>query len=192
MQLFFRRRFISVLLALSGIFSLTQAADAPKVLFKTSMGNIVIELDPEKAPRTVDNFLAYVKSGYYKGAIFHRVINDFMIQGGGFDINMKEKTPTRPPIRNEAQNGLKNDPYTIAMARTGNPHSATAQFFINVNANDRLNYPASDGFGYAVFGKVISGMEVVDQIKLVEVANRGMHQNVPLKPVLIESVSIIK
>ena len=192
MQLFFRRRFISVLLALSGVFSLTQAADAPKVLFKTSMGNIVIELDPEKAPRTVDNFLAYVKAGYYKGAIFHRVINNFMIQGGGFDINMKEKTPTRPPIRNEGQNGLKNDPYTIAMARTGNPHSATAQFFINVNANDRLNYPASDGFGYAVFGKVIAGMEVVDQIKLVEVANSGMHQNVPLKPVLIESVSIIK
>ncbi len=192
MPLFFRRQLIGALLSLCGLFSLAQAADAPKVLFKTNMGNIVIELDAEKAPRSVNNFLAYVKSGYYKGTIFHRVINDFMIQGGGFDKNMKEKNPTRAAIRNEGQNGLKNEPYTVAMARTGDPHSATAQFFINVNTNDRLNYPDPDGWGYAVFGKVILGMEVVDQIKQVEVADRGMHRHVPLKPVIVESASIIK
>ncbi|WP_219116120.1 peptidylprolyl isomerase [Janthinobacterium sp. UMAB-56] len=163
----------------------------PHVALKTSMGEIVLELDQEKAPKSVANFLQYVKSGYYKGTVFHRVIDGFMIQGGGFDKNMKQKA-TRAPIKNEAQNGLQNVSYSIAMARTGDPHSATAQFFINVNDNGALDYPGRDGFGYTVFGKVIKGMDVVDKIKAVPVADKGPHQNVPVTPVVIESATLLK
>ena len=163
----------------------------PHVALKTSMGEIVLELDQEKAPKSVANFLQYVKSGYYKGTVFHRVIDGFMIQGGGFDKNMKQKA-TKAPIRNEAQNGLQNVTYSIAMARTGDPHSATAQFFINVNDNGALDYPGRDGFGYTVFGKVVSGMDVVDKIKAVPVADKGPHQNVPVTPVVIESATLLK
>lgn len=163
----------------------------PHVALKTSMGDIVLELDQEKAPKSVANFLQYVKSGYYKGTVFHRVIDGFMIQGGGFDKNMKQKA-TKAPVRNEAQNGLQNVTYSIAMARTGDPHSATAQFFINVGNNGALDYPGRDGFGYTVFGKVVSGMDVVDKIKAVPVADKGPHQNVPVTPVVIESATLLK
>ncbi|MBK4735845.1 peptidylprolyl isomerase [Noviherbaspirillum pedocola] len=163
------------------------AADAPKVLMKTSMGDITMELYPEKAPKSVENFLEYVKSGQYDGTIFHRVINSFMIQGGGFDASMRQK-PTRAPIENEAKNGLKNEPYSVAMARTSNPNSATAQFFINVKNNAFLNYPGQDGYGYAVFGKVIKGQEVVDKIKAVETGPG----DVPNTPVVIESAKVVK
>ena len=188
-----RRYFITLLAGLS--LSITahsvQAADATRVLLKTTMGDLVLELNPEKAPKTVENFLAYVKSGHYNGAIFHRVIDGFMIQGGGFDKDMKQKTP-RDTIENEANNGLKNERYTLAMARTGDPHSASAQFFINVNNNDFLNYPGRDGWGYCVFGKVVQGMDVADQIRLVPTENHGMYSNVPAKPVIIKSASITK
>jgi len=163
------------------------AADAPQVLLKTSMGDITLELNQEKAPKSVANFLQYVKSGHYNGTIFHRVIGSFMIQGGGYDAGMKQK-PTNPPIENEASNGLKNEPYSLAMARTSNPNSASAQFFINVKNNGFLNYPGQDGAGYAVFGKVIKGTEVVDKIKDVQTGPG----DVPLKPVVIESASIVK
>ena len=163
----------------------------PHVALKTSMGEIVLELDQQKAPKSVANFLQYVKSGYYKGTVFHRVIDGFMIQGGGFDKNMKQKA-TKAPIKNEAQNGLQNVTYSIAMARTGDPHSATAQFFINVNDNGALDYPGRDGFGYTVFGKVVSGMDMVDKIKAVPVADKGPHQNVPVTPVVIESATLLK
>lgn len=190
----FRRQFLALsaglVLAASSLSA--WAADAPRVSLKTNLGTIVLELDPEKAPKTVENFLAYVKSGHYKGTIFHRVIDGFMIQGGGFDKKMKEKPTIRPPIKNEAQNGLKNEPYTIAMARTSDPHSASAQFFINVNNNEALNYPGRDGWGYAVFGKVVEGTEVVDQIKLAEGTQVGEHRNVPVKPIVIESATILK
>ncbi|HZW13563.1 MAG TPA: peptidylprolyl isomerase [Noviherbaspirillum sp.] len=188
-----RRHFIHLVaaLSLSSVFLGAQAADNPKVALKTNMGEIVLELYPEKAPKTVENFLQYVKSGHYNGTIFHRVINDFMIQGGGFDKNMREKA-TNPPIENEAKNGLKNDTYTVAMARTAAPHSASAQFFINVKNNSFLDYPSRDGWGYAVFGKVVKGTEVVDKIKTVETTSSGMHQNVPAKPVVIESATITK
>ena len=188
-----RRHFIHMVaaLSLSGAFYGAHAADNPQVSLKTNMGDIVLELYPEKAPKTVENFLQYVKSGHYNGTIFHRVISNFMIQGGGFDKNMTQK-PTNPPIENEAKNGLKNEPYTVAMARTGAPHSASAQFFINVKNNSFLDYPGQDGWGYAVFGKVVKGTEVVDKIKSVETTNSGMHQNVPAKPIVIESASVIK
>jgi peptidyl-prolyl cis-trans isomerase A (cyclophilin A)/peptidyl-prolyl cis-trans isomerase B (cyclophilin B) len=166
------------------------AADQPKVSLKTSMGEIVLQLYPDKAPKSAENFLQYVKSGHYDGTVFHRVIGNFMIQGGGFDRDMKQK-PTRAPIENEAKNGLKNEPMTVSMARTSAPHSATAQFFINVGSNSFLDYPGQDGWGYAVFGKVVKGMDVVNKIKAVETGNSGMHQNVPTKPVVIESASII-
>lgn len=162
----------------------------PRVSLRTSVGDIILELNPEKAPKTVANFLAYVKSGQYNGTIFHRVIDGFMIQGGGFDAKMREKS-TRAPIPNEASNGLKNDAYTIAMARTNIPDSATAQFFINVTDNPMLNYPSPDGAGYCVFGKVIKGNEVVDQIKAVQTGNVGMNQNVPLKPIVITTARIL-
>ena len=163
------------------------AADAPQVLLKTSMGDITLELNQEKAPKSVANFLQYVKSGHYNGTIFHRVIGSFMIQGGGFDASMKQK-PTNPPIENEASNGLKNEPYSVAMARTSNPNSATAQFFINVKNNGFLNYPGQNGAGYAVFGKVVKGTEVVDKIKDVQTGPG----DVPAKPVVIESASLVK
>jgi cyclophilin family peptidyl-prolyl cis-trans isomerase len=189
----FSRRHVMTMIAafsLSGAMQLVQAADAPHVVLKTNLGDIELELNPEKAPKTVENFLQYVKSGQYSGTIFHRVIGNFMIQGGGFDKNMREK-PTRAPIRNEAQNGLKNDTYTIAMARTGDPHSATAQFFINTHNNNMLNYPGADGWGYAVFGKVVKGIEVVDKIKQVSTGSRGPYQDVPVQAVVIESATLI-
>jgi peptidyl-prolyl cis-trans isomerase A (cyclophilin A) len=170
----------------------TAAQDAhPRVQFKTSAGNFVVELNPKAAPKTVENFLQYVNSGFYNGTIFHRVINGFMIQGGGFTPEMAEK-PTRAPIPLESQNGLKNLTGTIAMARTSNPNSATAQFFINVKDNAGLDYPSPDGNGYAVFGKVVAGMDTVEKIKGVATTSKGMHQNVPATPVVIESASVVK
>ena len=155
-------------------------------------GTITIELDAEKAPITVANFLEYVRAGHYDGTVFHRVIPGFMVQGGGFAPGMQQK-PTAKEIQNEANNGLKNDKYTIAMARTSAPHSASAQFFINVANNDFLNHtaPTPQGWGYAVFGKVTGGTDVVDKIAKLPTGNNGMHQNVPLDPVVIESVKII-
>ena len=156
------------------------------VKLETSMGDIVLDLDSEKAPKTVANFLSYVDAGHYDGTIFHRVIDGFMIQGGGFDAEMQEKS-TAAPIENEADNGLANDPYTIAMARTMDPHSATAQFFINVKKNDFLNHSAKNdaGWGYAVFGKVVKGHGVVNKIKAVDTGRHGMHDDVPKEPVVI-------
>jgi peptidyl-prolyl cis-trans isomerase A (cyclophilin A) len=168
-----------------------QAQDTPKVNLATSMGDIVVQLDPAKAPKTVENFLAYVKDKHYDGTVFHRVIDGFMIQGGGFTADMVQK-PTKAPIALEAANGLKNDTYTIAMARTANPNSATAQFFINVKDNAMLNAPQPDGHGYAVFGKVIKGTEVVEKIKAVATGNKGGHQNVPNTPVIIQSTTLVK
>ena len=167
------------------------AQNAPRVKLATSLGDIVVELNPAKAPKTVENFLKYVADKHYDGTIFHRVIDGFMIQGGGFTPDMVQK-PMRPPIPLEATNGLKNDTYTIAMARTNDPDSATAQFFINVKDNAMLNAPQPDGHGYAVFGKVVSGTEVVDKIKAVATGNRGMHQNVPTTPVVIQSATLVK
>jgi peptidyl-prolyl cis-trans isomerase A (cyclophilin A) len=164
---------------------------APKVQLKTSMGDIVLELNEAKAPKTVANFLQYVRDKLFDGTVFHRVMDGFMIQGGGMDASLKEK-PTRAPIPLEADNGLKNDRGTIAMARTGNPNSATSQFFINVVNNDMLNAPKPDGHGYAVFGRVVQGMDVVDKIRTVATGNQGMHQNVPTKPVTILSATEVK
>jgi peptidyl-prolyl cis-trans isomerase B (cyclophilin B) len=163
----------------------------PLVKLETSMGEITLELYPDKAPKTVANFLQYVKDGFYNGTIFHRVINGFMIQGGGFDAQMNQK-PTRTPIPNEADNGLGNDAYTIAMARTSDPDSATAQFFINVADNRALNHTAKtpQGWGYAVFGKVVKGQDVVDKIKAVATTTKGMHQNVPLAPVTLLKATV--
>ena len=165
----------------------------PVVELQTNMGNITLELDAAKAPKTTDNFLSYVKDGFYDGTIFHRVINGFMIQGGGFTADMQQK-PTNSPIMNEADNGLKNDKYTIAMARTMDPHSASAQFFINVADNDFLNHTSKSpqGWGYAVFGKVIKGQDVVDKIKDVATGNKGMHQDVPNEPVVIEKAVVLE
>jgi peptidyl-prolyl cis-trans isomerase B (cyclophilin B) len=153
----------------------------------TNLGVIGLELDENKAPATVANFRQYVKNGFYDNTVFHRVIDGFMIQGGGFEAGMKQK-PTEAPVKNEADNGLKNDRYTVAMARTSNPHSATAQFFINVADNAFLNHTAqtSQGWGYCVFGRVVEGTEVVDKIKKVLTGNRGMHQDVPVEDVVIQ------
>jgi len=158
----------------------------------TSHGAITLELDAEKAPKTAANFLAYVESGHYDGTIFHRVIDGFMIQGGGMSAGMKEKD-TNAPIENEAANGLKNARGSIAMARTADPHSATAQFFINVADNDFLNHraPSGQGWGYAVFGRVAAGMDVVDKIRGVKTGNRGPHGDVPLQPVVIETARLV-
>ena len=166
------------------------AAADPQVDMKTSLGTIRLELYPAKAPKSVANFLQYAKDGQFNGTIFHRVIPNFMIQGGGFDQAMRQK-PTRAPIENEAKNGLKNDLGTIAMARTSDPHSASAQWFINVKNNDFLNYPGQDGWGYAVFGKVVSGLDVVMKISKVPTGSSGMHQDVPREPVIIESVTVV-
>ncbi|HYD62490.1 MAG TPA: peptidylprolyl isomerase [Noviherbaspirillum sp.] len=160
------------------------------VILTTNHGNIKLELDAEKAPKTVANFLEYVKSGHYNGTIFHRVIDGFMIQGGGFEPGMKQK-PTNEPIENEAKNGLKNEPYTIAMARTSAPHSASAQFFINVKNNSFLDYPGQDGWGYCVFGKVVEGTDVVDKIKSVKTTRTGMHADVPVENVVIEKAEVV-
>ena len=159
----------------------------------TNYGDITLELDSEKAPITVQNFIDYVNNGHYDNTIFHRVIDGFMIQGGGFEPGLVQKQ-TRAPIRNEAANGLKNDKYTVAMARTSDVDSATAQFFINVADNDFLNHssPTPQGFGYCVFGKVVEGMDVVDKIKKVRTGDRGGHQNVPLENVLLEKAEVIE
>jgi len=164
----------------------------PVVRLHTGFGAITIELNAAKAPKTVENFLRYVKSGHYDKTLFHRVINGFMIQGGGFESGMRQK-PTEAPIENEATNGLRNEKYTIAMARTSDPHSATAQFFINVADNDFLNHtsPTVQGWGYCVFGKVVDGTDVVDRIKAVRTIRYGMHQDVPEQEVLIERAEIV-
>jgi peptidyl-prolyl cis-trans isomerase B (cyclophilin B) len=164
-----------------------------KVLLKTNQGDITLTLDAVKAPKTVANFLQYVKSGHYDGTIFHRVIDNFMIQGGGMTAGMKEKSSGQQ-IENEANNGLKNDLGTVAMARTSDPHSATAQFFINVNNNDFLNHtaPNAQGWGYAVFGKVSDGMDVVNAIRKVKTASSGFHQDVPAVDVVIEKATVLE
>jgi peptidyl-prolyl cis-trans isomerase A (cyclophilin A) len=183
-------RFMTVFFGVT-LGAAVMAAEPPQVSIKTSMGDIVVELDQEKAPKSVANFLSYVKSGHYKGTIFHRVIDGFMIQGGGMDAKLVTK-PTGKPVQNEAKNGLKNVPYSIAMARTANPNSATSQFFINVAENTGLDYPGKDGFGYTVFGKVIEGQEVVDKIKGVLVDDVKGQQNVPVIPIVIKSATIVK
>jgi len=162
------------------------------VKLETDMGDITIELDDEKAPVTAANFLNYVKSGHYDGTIFHRVIDGFMIQGGGMNADMEERS-TSDPIENEADNGLANDAYTIAMARTMDPHSATAQFFINVKKNDFLNHTAKtpQGWGYTVFGKVTEGQGVVDKIKTVDTGRKGMHDDVPVEPIVINKATVV-
>jgi peptidyl-prolyl cis-trans isomerase A (cyclophilin A) len=185
----------SLVFVISAVF--TQAAIAgPKVEFKTTMGNFVVELDDAKAPKTSANFLNYVKSGFYNGTIFHRVIDGFMIQGGGFTPDLVQK-PTDAPVVSEANNGLKNNTYTIAMARTSDPDSATSQFFINVKDNESLNYPNAMGNGYTVFGKVISGTQTIDAIRKVptmiaSAPRMGRMADVPSKTVTIESATILK
>jgi peptidyl-prolyl cis-trans isomerase A (cyclophilin A) len=183
------KKLFAILAALA--ISLPAWAADPTVEMKTNYGAITIELYPEKAPKTVANFLQYVKDGQYNGTIFHRVIDGFMIQGGGFDLGMKEKA-TRAPIENEAKNGLKNQIGTLAMARKPDPHSATAQFFINLVNNDPLDYPSRDGWGYCVFGKVTQGMDVVNKISKVSTGSAMGQQDVPTKPILIESVKLIE
>ncbi|SAL62824.1 cyclophilin type peptidyl-prolyl cis-trans isomerase [Caballeronia terrestris] len=159
----------------------------------TNHGIIKIELDSEKAPKSVENFLAYVKKGHYDNTVFHRVIDGFMIQGGGFEPGMKQK-PTDAPIDNEANNGLKNDKGTLAMARTNDPHSATAQFFINVGDNDFLNHssPTPQGWGYAVFGRVVDGLDIVEKIRKVKTGSKGFHQDVPVDDVVIEKAVVVE
>jgi peptidyl-prolyl cis-trans isomerase A (cyclophilin A) len=183
-------RFLTVFFGLT-FGTAVMAAGAPQVSIKTSMGEIVVELDQEKAPLSVANFLQYVKTGHYKGTIFHRVIDGFMIQGGGMDKNLVTKK-TNKPIKNEANNGLLNVTYSVAMARTGDPNSATSQFFINVADNTPLDYPGRDGFGYTVFGKVVKGQDVVDKIKGVVVDDVRGQQNVPVVPIVIQSASVVK
>lgn len=165
----------------------------PKVKLQTNHGDMLVELNAEKAPKTVENFITYVKDGFFDGTIFHRVINNFMIQGGGFEPGMKQKD-TRDNVENEANNGLRNNRYTLAMARTSDPHSATAQFFINVADNDFLNHtaPTSNGWGYAVFGEVIEGTDVVDKIKTVKTGTKGFHQDVPVEDVIIEKATLVE
>lgn len=180
---------LAAALAFAGAVHAQQAG--PRVKLATSAGDILVELDQAKAPKTVENFLQYVNDKHYDGTVFHRVIDGFMIQGGGFTAEMQQK-PTRAPIALEANNGLKNDRYTIAMARTGNPNSATSQFFINVKNNDSLNAPNPDGYGYTVFGRVVSGTDVVDKIRAVQTGNKGGMQNVPLEPIIIKSATLAK
>jgi peptidyl-prolyl cis-trans isomerase A (cyclophilin A) len=190
------RKLFASLILIASCFASQAAIAGPKVEFKTTMGNFVVELDDVKAPKTTANFLSYVKSGFYNGTIFHRVIDGFMIQGGGFTPDLVQK-PTNPPVVSEAQNGLKNSSYTIAMARTSDPDSATSQFFINVNDNVPLDFPNAMGNGYTVFGKVISGTQTIDAIRkvptMVAPAPRmGRMADVPSKTVTIESATILK
>jgi len=180
----------SCAVALSFALSSTAAQANPDVLFKTSLGDFKVELDPAKAPKTVDNFLSYVRAGHYNGTVFHRVIPGFMVQGGGFTPELKEK-PTNAPIPLESKNGLKNLAGTLAMARTSDPNSATSQFFINTVNNANLDFPNPDGNGYAVFGKVVSGMDVVQKIESVPTHNDGMMQDVPRVPVVIQSATVV-
>lgn len=180
-----------LVLACATPWAAAQNATQPRVKIATTMGEFVVQLDPAKAPKTVENFLQYVADKHYEGTVFHRVIDGFMVQGGGFTADLQQK-PTRAPIPLEAKNGLKNDRYTIAMARTGNPDSATSQFYINVANNDMLNAPQPDGHGYAVFGKVVQGQAVIDKIRTVPTGNRGMHQNVPTSAVTITAATLVK
>lgn len=184
---------------LLGVFTLTAEAgggatnsESPRVKLQTNFGDIIVELYPDKAPITVENFLRYVNEGFYDGTLFHRVIDGFMIQGGGFNADFKMK-PTHAPIQNEADNGLKNETGTIAMARTSDPHSASSQFFINVADNDFLNHRSKDpqGWGYTVFGRVVEGMDVVNAISKVETGRHSRHENVPVEPVIIKKATVI-
>ncbi len=185
------RLFIQLLLILSLSLGAMNCFAGTQVLFKTTKGDFVVELDDDKAPKTVENFLGYVKSNFYSDTIFHRVINGFMVQGGGFTKDMQQKT-TRAPIDIESQNGLKNYKYTIAMARTSDPNSATSQFFINVKDNAMLDYPSRDGFGYTVFGKVISGTATIDEIKFAPTTVRNRMSDVPTEPITIISATVQK
>lgn len=184
------KKSVLTLFALAG-FAASAFAANPVVELRTNQGDIKVELYADKAPKSVANFTQYIKDGHYTGTVFHRVIDGFMIQGGGFDAQMQQKS-TRPPIENEAKNGLKNVPGTLAMARTSDPHSASSQFFINLAPNTFLDYPSRDGWGYAVFGKVVSGMDVVEKIAKVRTGNAGFHQNVPVEPIIIESARILE
>ncbi len=189
-------RFVLTLLLAGFCILPAQAASPTKgklkmVKLETNHGTITLQLDAEKAPITTKNFLDYVNAGFYTNVIFHRVIPNFMIQGGGFEPGMKQKK-TNDPIKNEAANGLKNDKYTIAMARTGDPHSASAQFFINVRDNGFLDYPGQDGWGYCVFGKVVEGMDVVDAIAKVKTGSSGFHQDVPKEDVVIIKAEVVQ
>ncbi|MBI4195512.1 MAG: peptidyl-prolyl cis-trans isomerase [Betaproteobacteria bacterium] len=181
-------RTLTFVLTLFASFNL--GAASPQVEIKTNMGAIVVELYPDRAPVTVRNFLQYVQDGFYNGTVFHRVIDGFMVQGGGFTSDLAAKT-TRDPIPIESNNGLRNEVGAIAMARTRDPNSATSQFFINVVDNEMLNHPKPDGHGYAVFGRVVKGMEVVEKIAKVATAPRPPHQNVPVKPVVIEGARVV-
>ncbi|KAF7598878.1 MAG: peptidyl-prolyl cis-trans isomerase A [Candidatus Dactylopiibacterium carminicum] len=184
-----RRAFLLAGLAIASL-SAAAAGEAPRVQLATNQGNITLELDAQRAPASVANFLQYVEAGHYDGTIFHRVIRNFMIQGGGFTPDMNQK-PTKAPIQNEAKNGLKNVRGSIAMARTGAPHSATSQFFINTVDNSFLDFPGQDGWGYTVFGKVVEGMDVVDKIRAVPTTNAGPHSDVPRMPVIIQSARLL-
>lgn len=178
-------------MAISPLAAQAQQTKTERVQFVTSVGKFTLEVYPDAAPKTVANFMEYVKSGFHSGTIFHRVINGFMVQGGGFDRDMKQK-PTRAAIPLEAQNGLKNKAGTVAMARTSDPNSATAQFFINVVDNSSLDYPSPDGNGYAVFGKVVEGMDTVDKMKNAPTTSYGPMRNVPATPIVIESATVVK
>ncbi|WP_137917755.1 peptidylprolyl isomerase [Hydrogenophaga sp. 2FB] len=191
-----RRRAMALFLAVATSAALlplsaSAQAAAPRVKLTTSAGDIVVEVYPDKAPKTVENFLQYVQDKHYEGTVFHRVISDFMVQGGGFTADLKQK-PTRPPVPLEANNGLKNDRGAIAMARTSNPNSATSQFFINTVNNANLNAPNPDGYGYTVFGKVVSGLDILDKIRATPVGDQGMHQNVPKTPITILKATLEK
>ena len=188
----FLRMLMRLILAVGLAFAVTTPAiSAVQVEVQTSAGDFVLDLDGDRAPKTVQNFLQYVNDKHYQGTIFHRVIDGFMVQGGGFTVDMTQK-PTRPPVPLEANNGLRNDRGTIAMARTGNPNSATSQFFINVVDNPGLNAPKPDGFGYTVFGKVSSGMETIEKIRAMPTGSKSGMQNVPLTPVTINAVRVLK
>jgi peptidyl-prolyl cis-trans isomerase B (cyclophilin B) len=170
--------------------STTPKGNLKMVKLHTNLGVITLQLDAEKAPLTVKNFIEYVNSGFYSNTVFHRVIPNFMIQGGGFETGMKQKA-TSAPVKNEAANGLKNETYTIAMARTSDPHSATAQFFINTKNNSFLDYPGQDSWGYCVFGKVVEGKDVVDSIGKVRTSSKGFHQDVPVEDVIITKAEVV-
>ena len=177
--------------ALLASSALNALAANPMVELKTTQGDIVVEVFADKAPKSADNFIQYVKDGFYNGTVFHRVIDGFMVQGGGFDADMKQKS-TRAPIDNEAKNGLRNEAGTLAMARTADPHSASSQFFINLVPNTALDYPSRDGWGYAVFAKVVKGLDVVETIAKLPTANRGFHQNVPVESVIVNSARVLE
>lgn len=191
MKLFYRH-LAPLFFASFSLAANAEGAASPQVQLETSMGNIVIELNRDKAPETVANFISYVEDGFYDGTIFHRVIENFMVQGGGFDQNFQQKQ-TKKPVQNEADNGLSNKRGAVAMARTNDPHSATAQFFINTVDNDFLDFKGKtpSGWGYAVFGEVIEGMEVVDKIREVETTMRGPHQDVPAEDIVIIKASVL-